>query len=91
MGFAAIQFFFSFLPFVNSCYRSSELFYLLYSIYNEKIIMIVITIQISMETKDRLMDIGKKCDTFEDIIRRLLDIYDGKRRLLRNNEKRRID
>jgi hypothetical protein len=40
--------------------------------------MIVITIQISMETKDRLMDIGQKCDTFEDIIRRLLDIYDGK-------------
>jgi hypothetical protein len=40
--------------------------------------MIVITIQISMETKDRLMDIGKKCDAFEDIIRRLLDIYDGK-------------
>jgi len=40
--------------------------------------MIVITIQISMETKDRLMDIGKKCDIFEDIIRRLLDIYDGK-------------
>jgi hypothetical protein len=31
-----------------------------------------------METKDRLMDIGKKCDTFGDIIRRLLDIYNGK-------------
>ena len=40
--------------------------------------MVVTTIQIRMETKDRLMDIGKKCDTFEDIIRRLLDIYDGK-------------
>jgi hypothetical protein len=40
--------------------------------------MVVIMVQISMETKDRLMDIGKKDDTFEDIIRRLLDIYDGK-------------
>jgi hypothetical protein len=41
--------------------------------------MIVTMIEIIMETKDRLMDIGKKDDTFDDIIRRLLlDIYDGK-------------
>ena len=40
--------------------------------------MVVTTIQIRMETKDRLMDIGKKGDTFDYIIRRLLDIYDGK-------------
>jgi len=31
-----------------------------------------------MKTKDRLMNIGKKDDIFEDIISRLLDIYDGK-------------
>ena len=43
--------------------------------------MVVTTIQINMETKERLMDIGKKRDSFEDIIRRLLDIYDGKREI----------
>ena len=31
-----------------------------------------------METKDCLMNIGKKDDIFEDIISRLLDIYGGK-------------
>ncbi len=32
-----------------------------------------------METKDRLMNIGKKGDIFEDTINRLLDIYDSKK------------
>ena len=40
--------------------------------------MLILMRQISMETKDILMDIGKKGDTFEDIIRTLLDIYDRK-------------
>lgn len=43
-----------------------------------------------MKTKDRRMNIGKKDDIFEDIISRLLNIYDGKWGL-RKNEKRRID
>ena len=40
--------------------------------------MVVTKIEISIETKDHLMDIGKKGDTFDNIIRTLLDIYDGK-------------
>ena len=31
-----------------------------------------------MKTKDRRMNIEKKDDIFEDIISRLLNIYDGK-------------
>lgn len=31
------------------------------------------TIQVSMETKDRLTKLGIKGDTFDDIIQRLLD------------------
>lgn len=41
--------------------------------------MFVTTLQISIETKNHLIDIGKKGDTFDDRIRALLDIYDGKR------------
>lgn len=50
--------------------------------------MVVTTIQISMETKDRLMNIGKKDDSFEDIIRRLLDIYDGKIKITKKKMKK---
>lgn len=31
------------------------------------------SIQISVETKDRLIKLGKKSETYDDIIRRLLD------------------
>ncbi|MHC1597045.1 MAG: DUF7557 family protein [Methermicoccaceae archaeon] len=31
------------------------------------------TIQISVETRDRLASLGRKGETYEDIIRRLLD------------------
>jgi ABC-type Mn2+/Zn2+ transport system ATPase subunit len=50
--------------------------------------MVVATIQISIETKDHLMDIGKKGDTFDDIIRRLLDIYDGKSEITKKKWKK---
>ena len=40
--------------------------------------MVVAKIQISIETKNHLMDIGKKGDTFDNIISAVLDIYDGK-------------
>jgi len=36
------------------------------------------TIQISVETRDRLMALGKKGDTYEEIIRELLDAEEGK-------------
>ena len=31
------------------------------------------SIQVSMETKDRLLALGLKGDTFDDVVRRLLD------------------
>ncbi|MHC1602380.1 MAG: DUF7557 family protein [Methermicoccaceae archaeon] len=35
------------------------------------------TIQISKETKERLAQLGRKGDTYEAIIRRLLDAYEA--------------
>ena len=32
-------------------------------------------IQISRKTRDRLVELGKKGDTYDDIIRQLLDAY----------------
>jgi hypothetical protein len=37
------------------------------------------TVQISVETRDRLMALGKKGETYEEIIRKLLDAEEGKR------------
>ena len=50
--------------------------------------MVVTTIQISIKTKDHIMDIGKKDDTFDDIIRTLLDIYDGKSEITKKKMKK---
>ena len=36
------------------------------------------TVKISRETHERLKRIGRKGDTFDDIIRRLLDFYEKK-------------
>jgi len=35
------------------------------------------TVQISIETRDRLMALGKKGDTYEEIIRKLVDALKG--------------
>jgi len=37
------------------------------------------TVQISIKTRDRLMALGKKGDTYEEIIRSLLDTVDYER------------
>ncbi len=38
----------------------------------------VTTIQVTTETRDRLAKLGNKDDSFEDIIKRLLDQLNGK-------------
>ncbi len=35
----------------------------------------VTTIQLEMKTKDRLMDMGKKRETYDDIINKLIDFW----------------
>jgi len=37
------------------------------------------TIQVSVETRDRLRRIGRKGETYDDIIRRLLELAEGKK------------
>lgn len=32
-------------------------------------------IQVSRETRDRLAELGRKDDTYDDIIKRLIDLY----------------
>jgi hypothetical protein len=49
--------------------------------------MLILTRQISIETKDLLMDIEKKGDTFDDINSPLLDIYDRKRKIIEKMKK----
>jgi hypothetical protein len=44
--------------------------------------MLVLMRQISIETKDLLIDIEKKGDIFDDIINTLLDIYHRKRKII---------
>jgi hypothetical protein len=44
--------------------------------------MLVLTRHISIETKDLLMDIGKKGDIFDDINRTLLEFYHRKRKII---------
>jgi hypothetical protein len=49
--------------------------------------MLILTRQISIETKDILMDIGKKGDIFDDIISTFLDMYDRKRKIIEKMKK----
>ena len=35
----------------------------------------VTTIQLKMKTRDRLMDLGKKSETYDDILNRLIDFW----------------
>jgi hypothetical protein len=37
------------------------------------------TIKLTENTKNRLLQIGKMGDTYEDVIKRLLDFYDANR------------
>ncbi len=49
--------------------------------------MLILTRQISIETKDILMDIGKKGEIFHAIISTLLDIYERKRKIIEKMKK----
>lgn len=40
----------------------------------------VTTIQLEAKTKDRLMDIGKKGETYDDIINKLIDLWKKKKK-----------
>lgn len=35
----------------------------------------VTTIQLEMKTRDRLMDLGKKSETYDDILNKLIDFW----------------
>lgn len=40
----------------------------------------VTTIQLEMKTRDRLMDLGKKSETYDDILNKLIDFWLKKKR-----------
>jgi hypothetical protein len=51
----------------------------LYSLYRNMFVMVTITtIQVKETTRDKLKDLGRKGETYDQIIEKLLQIYEKK-------------